>query len=81
MTIKRITFLQELLNFMGLEGRLHLAWISSAEAQKFVQVVTDFTEKVRAMGPNPLVGYDGFAKAARLESAPGLGKSFLPSEL
>jgi len=54
MTIKRITFLQELLKFIGLEGRLHLEWISSAEAQKYVQVVTDFTEKIRKMGPNPL---------------------------
>jgi len=54
MTIKRITFVQELLKFIGLEGRLHLEWISSAEAQKFVQVVTDFTEKIREMGPNPL---------------------------
>ncbi len=41
---------------MGLEGRLHLDWISSAEAQKFVQVVTDFTEKIKAMGPTPLSG-------------------------
>ena len=55
MTVKRITFLQELLAFMGLEGRLHLAWISSAEAQKFVRVVTDFTAKIRRLGPNPLV--------------------------
>lgn len=54
MTIKRITFVQELLKFIGLEGRLHLEWISSAEAQKYVQVVTDFTEKIREMGPNPL---------------------------
>jgi len=54
MTIKRIRFVQELLKFIGLEGRLHLEWISSAEAQKFVQVVTDFTEKIREMGPNPL---------------------------
>jgi F420-non-reducing hydrogenase iron-sulfur subunit len=53
MTIKRMTYLQELLGFMGLEGRLHLEWISSAEAHKFVQVVTDFTEKVKALGPNP----------------------------
>jgi F420-non-reducing hydrogenase iron-sulfur subunit len=54
MTIKRIRFMQELLTFCGLEGRLHLEWISSAEAQKYVQVVTDFTEKIRQMGPNPL---------------------------
>ncbi|MBU0988124.1 MAG: hydrogenase iron-sulfur subunit [Proteobacteria bacterium] len=56
MTIKRITFVQELLKFTGLEGRLHLDWISSAEAQKFVRVVTDFTEKIRALGPSPLTG-------------------------
>ena len=56
MTIKRMTFLQELLGFMGLEDRLHLDWISSAEAQKFVQVVTDFTEKIKAMGRSPLTG-------------------------
>ena len=57
MTVKRITFVQELLAFMGLEGRLDLAWISSAEAQKFVQVVTDFTEKIRRLGPSPLPRY------------------------
>jgi F420-non-reducing hydrogenase iron-sulfur subunit len=54
MTVKRMTFLQELLKFVGLGGRLHLEWISSAEAQKFVKVVTDFTHKIKAMGPSPL---------------------------
>ena len=54
MTIKRMTFLQDLLDFVGLGGRLHVAWISSAEAQRFVQVVTAFTEKIRALGPSPL---------------------------
>jgi len=54
MTIKRMRFLQELLAFVGLGNRLHLEWISSAEAQKFVSVVTDFTEKIRLLGPNPV---------------------------
>jgi hypothetical protein len=58
MTVKRIRFLQELLKFIGLEGRLHLEWISSAEAQKFVQVVADFTEKIRGLGPNPIVTFN-----------------------
>ena len=75
MTIKRITFLQELLAFMGLEGRLHLEWISSAEAQKFVQVITDFTEKIRTLGPNPLSGYNGMVKTAGLEAAAGFGEN------
>jgi len=54
MTLKRMSFLQELLKFMGLEGRLQREWISSAEAGKFVQVVSDFTEKIRSLGPSPL---------------------------
>jgi F420-non-reducing hydrogenase iron-sulfur subunit len=54
MTVKRMRFLQELLAFVGLDKRLHLEWISSAEAQKFVRVVTDFTEKIRELGPNPV---------------------------
>jgi len=37
-----------------LEGRLRLEWISSAEATKFVQVMTDFTEQIRRLGPSPL---------------------------
>jgi F420-non-reducing hydrogenase iron-sulfur subunit len=49
---------------MGLDDRLHLDWISSAEAQKFVQVVTDFTEKIRALGPNPLSDGRKQAKSA-----------------
>jgi F420-non-reducing hydrogenase iron-sulfur subunit len=57
MTLKRMTFLQEMLDFVGLGGRLHLEWISSAEAQKFVQVVSEFTEKIRRLGPNPLLGF------------------------
>ena len=58
MTIKRITFLQELLCFVGLKERLYLSWISSAEAGKFVEVVSEFTRKIKEMGPNPVKGYD-----------------------
>ena len=64
MTIKRVTFLQELLSFTGLEDRVHLEWISSAEAQKFARVVTDFTEKIRSLGPNPLGAFSEDWKAA-----------------
>ncbi len=77
MTIKRVTFLQELLAFMGLEGRVHLAWISSAEAQKFAQVVTEFTEKIRQLGPNPLGAYSSAVNAVNpgFEPAVAAGKT------
>lgn len=37
---------------MGIEsGRLHFSWISSAESTKFVDVVKQVTESVKALGP------------------------------
>ena len=42
-----------LLEQMGIErDRIHFSWISSAEATKFVDVVKEISEKVRALGPN-----------------------------
>jgi F420-non-reducing hydrogenase iron-sulfur subunit len=42
-----------LLEHMGIDrDRLHFSWISSAEAVKFVNVVKDISEKVRALGPD-----------------------------
>jgi|AntAceMinimDraft_2_1070361.scaffolds.fasta_scaffold00749_9 F420-non-reducing hydrogenase iron-sulfur subunit len=64
MTVKRITFLQGLLGMLGLGERLDLAWISSAEAQRFVQVVTDFTDKIKSLGPNPISTFSDKSKAA-----------------
>jgi F420-non-reducing hydrogenase iron-sulfur subunit len=38
---------------MGVEpGRIHLSWVSSAESTKFVNVVKEVTEAVKALGPN-----------------------------
>ncbi len=38
---------------MGTEpGRLQFSWISSAESTKFVEVVSEVTEKIKALGPN-----------------------------
>jgi coenzyme F420-reducing hydrogenase delta subunit len=38
---------------MGIEpGRLQFSWVSSAEATKFVDVVKEVTEAIKALGPN-----------------------------
>jgi F420-non-reducing hydrogenase iron-sulfur subunit len=45
--------MKNLLEHMGVEpDRLHFSWISSAESTKFVDVVKQITEKVKAIGPN-----------------------------
>jgi coenzyme F420-reducing hydrogenase delta subunit len=37
---------------MGIEpGRLQFSWVSSAESTKFVKVVNEVTETIRALGP------------------------------
>jgi F420-non-reducing hydrogenase iron-sulfur subunit len=34
--------------------RYGIEWVSSAEAPRFAEVVTRFTEKIRRIGPNPI---------------------------
>ena len=54
MTLKRLTFSQGLLKFAGYDpDRLRLEWISAAEGIKFAEVVREFTEKIRGLGPAP----------------------------
>jgi len=37
---------------MGIEpGRLQFSWISSAESTKFVEVVNEVTDAIKALGP------------------------------
>ena len=44
--------MQNLMEYMGIEpGRLQFSWISSAESTKFVDVVNEVTESVKALGP------------------------------
>jgi F420-non-reducing hydrogenase iron-sulfur subunit len=54
MTIKRAKFVDGLLNFAGYNPeRLRLEWVSAAEGIKFAEVVREFTERIRKLGPAP----------------------------
>ena len=35
------------------EDRFRLEWVSASEGSRFAQVITQMTEKVRELGPNP----------------------------
>jgi len=40
------------LSYVGIDPqRLRLEWVSSSEANRFVEVVQEFTDQVRALGP------------------------------
>jgi F420-non-reducing hydrogenase iron-sulfur subunit len=54
-TAKRMPVLQNLLGYLGVPAeRLRLDWVSSAESNRFQEVVTEFTETIRALGPSEL---------------------------
>ena len=56
---------QKLLDLAGIgAARLHLAWVSSAEAQRFVEVVTDTTAAVKEQGPFDTVAFADALQAA-----------------
>lgn len=51
-TIRRIPFLQRLVEQFGIDRRrLRLEWVSASEGDRFAEVVNEFTEQIRALGP------------------------------
>ena len=52
---RRLTVVRRTMEALGLEvERFRFEWISASEGAKFAQVVTEFTEDVKRMGPSPL---------------------------
>ena len=50
--LKRFVMTKTMLSQFGIEkDRLKLDWISAGEQEKFVQVVSDMTERIRQLGP------------------------------
>jgi len=55
--LRRFNEVQELLEKVGINPkRYHLEWVSASEGKKFSQVVTQFVEEVKALGPIPKTG-------------------------
>jgi coenzyme F420-reducing hydrogenase delta subunit len=52
---RKIKMLKKLIALTGLElERLRLEWVSAAEGQRFAQIVTEFTEQIKKLGPSPI---------------------------
>lgn len=51
-TARRIPLLKKMLTQMGIEeDRVRLDWVSASEGDRFVTIVDQMTEKIRALGP------------------------------
>lgn len=53
---RRITLLKNLLSYVGLEPeRFQMSWVSASEGAKFAEIMTDFVEEIRPLGPQTKV--------------------------
>ncbi len=58
-TIRRIPFLKRLVEQFGIDRRrLRLEWVSASEGDRFAEVVNQFTEEIRSLGPLQLPVHD-----------------------
>jgi len=54
-TRRRGIMLKNLLETMGFErSRFQVNWVSAAEGARFADVIRDFVEEIKALGPSPL---------------------------
>ncbi|NIM91722.1 MAG: hydrogenase iron-sulfur subunit [Candidatus Aminicenantes bacterium] len=49
---RRIALVKKLLEFIGLEPqRFQMSWVSAAEGTKYTQIIKDFVEELKPIGP------------------------------
>ena len=52
-TRRRFAMMKAMFEALGLEsGRIKLSWISASEGQKFTDTITEYTAKIKELGPN-----------------------------
>ncbi len=52
---RRFALLKKVFDSFGLESdRIRLSWISASEGPRFAEVVTEYTNKVKKLGPNKI---------------------------
>ncbi|NOR53293.1 MAG: hydrogenase iron-sulfur subunit [Candidatus Aminicenantes bacterium] len=49
---RRIALVKKLLNYIGLEPqRFQMSWVSAAEGKKYTQIIKDFVQELKPLGP------------------------------
>ena len=49
----KFDLIKRLLSFINFENRVRLEWVSASEGKRFAEVVTDFTNHIKELGPSP----------------------------
>jgi len=56
--VTKFELVQKLLSKLSMENRIRLEWISASEGNRFAEVITNFTNQIKELGPSPLSGKD-----------------------
>ena len=57
---RRIALVKEMLEFIGLEPeRFQMSWVSAAEGKKYTQVIQDFVDQLKPLGPQNKLRREG----------------------
>jgi F420-non-reducing hydrogenase iron-sulfur subunit len=48
---ERFERFEEVLKIFGLDKRFRLEWVSASEGKRFAEVITEFTEEIKSLGP------------------------------
>ena len=49
---RRIALVKEMLEYIGLEPeRFQMSWVSAAEGKKYTQIISDFVDEIKPLGP------------------------------
>lgn len=55
---RRVALAKDILNTLGLESdRVWIRWIGADEGRKFADTITEMTQELKKMGPNPMKRY------------------------
>jgi F420-non-reducing hydrogenase iron-sulfur subunit len=61
---RRVAYVQKMLNDIGYDGeRVEMITMSAGMGERFASTATEFTEKIRKLGPSPAKAADGQAAA------------------
>ncbi|MHA1369366.1 MAG: hydrogenase iron-sulfur subunit, partial [Promethearchaeota archaeon] len=51
---KKFKTIDKMLSIINMNDRVRLDWVSASEGQRFGNIVREFTEKIRELGPSPV---------------------------
>ena len=54
--VKKFDMISKFLSIVDMENRIRLDWVSASEGARFGEVVTEFIQHIKTIGPSPLSG-------------------------